>query len=372
MNKFLENILETWNEFKPFWKAMQECPQSPCWHSEGNVAIHTEMVLDEFLKIAESNEHDLSDKDILLISYSLLLHDIAKPVVLTEEDGLIRAHNHTRIGAKIAWELLEATGFSFEDRKEISSLIYWHGKPPYVIEKSTAKQHRMIIEMSMDCSMKRLYYVALCDQLGRICADRNHQIETIEYFKMAVHELDCFYHPFEFVSPVAKFNYLVKKTHHFTDEPFDDTRSKVYLMCGLPGSGKSIMSRKIAHDNASSVLPIIELDEIRKELKIKPTDEQGKVIQLAKKVAKQYLAKNKDFIWDATNITKLIRQSLINIFMDYNAYIIIVYMNTDFKTCMINNKSRDENKQVPDNVMIKMQRKLEIPFQTEAHEVKYK
>lgn len=362
MSKFFNEISTTWNELKPHLDAMESTNQSRHYHAEGNVLIHTKMVLDEFEKMIPTL--DLTEHEILIINYALLLHDIAKPLcVSVDENGNIRAHGHTKLGSKLAWELLETTNLDFETRKEIVSLVRYHGKPVWIAEETTEQEHS-VISLSMDCNLYYLYIVVKCDILGRISDSRDEYLEHNEYFRLLAEELDCLYLPYPFTSNIAKVKYLINKSHHCSDSPYDDTKSKVVVVCGLPGSGKDTWIKK--HDSHYNV---ISLDEIRNELGIKPTDEQGKVIQTAKKMAKGYLAKGHDFIWNATNITTQLRRGVIELFLEYNAYVEIVYIATPFKKCLSQNKNRKEI--VPEKVMYKLKNKLEIPFNIEAHEVKY-
>lgn len=367
MSKFYDTIVPQWKELHPYIDAMTKCEQTPKWHGEGSVLVHTKMVLDEFEKIVENESTGLNEYEINIINHALLLHDIAKPNVFVIEDGHIRAHGHEGLGAKIAYEILEDRLTTYE-RYIVSNLIRYHGKPVWAYEKSKEEQDYLTISMSMDCPLKLLYYVTKSDFRGRIADDTEKRLEYIEYFKELAIELECFESKFKFSSDIAKFNYLVKRTHHFNDTPYDDTKSKVILMCGFPGSGKDTL---IKTDSVFKDYKCITLDDIRDELKIKPTDEQGAVIQEAKKRAKEYLAKGINFIWNATNLTRQMRQPLIQLFTDYNAKIIIMYVSTPYKTCMYRNRLRNGVKQVPDNVMEKMKNKLEIPLQIEAHEVVY-
>ena len=55
-------------------------------------------------------------------------------------------------------------------------------------------------------------------------------------------------------------------------------------MSGLPGSGKDTWLGRSRGD-----LPTVSLDEIRSELEIDPTDDQGKVAQLAKERCREFL-----------------------------------------------------------------------------------
>jgi len=169
MSKFYKNIIKEWPEILPYLEKMEECPQSNIHHREGNVLIHTQMVLDEVEKISEN----FSEKDLRILNYSALLHDIAKPVVLSFEDGEAKSHNHSRTGAKMAYEILESTNLPIDERVEITNLILYHGKPYWITEKPHQEQEYELIKMSMDCRLDLLYHLATCDfkRLGLILLD---------------------------------------------------------------------------------------------------------------------------------------------------------------------------------------------------------
>ena len=145
-------------------------------------------------------------------------------------------------------------------------------------------------------------------------------------------------------------------------ELYDDTWGEVILMSGLPGSGKDTWIQKNIPD-----LPMISLDIIRRANKIPPTTEQGKVANLAREQAKEYLRRHQPFVWNATNITAQMRESLIGLFETYHAHVHIVYLETDWQTLLRRNHSR-ENK-VPQSVIEDMMGKMTLPEAFEARKV---
>ena len=336
-----------------YLEEMKTCDQDPIWHGEGDVLTHTIMVLDEVEKLLIKED----DKEIL--RWTALLHDIGKPYVSTIEDGKIRSHGHSKKGYHIAMELLENVELDFNDKLQILNLIRYHGDPPWVMEDSDP--YRKIIKLSMDCRLDLLYHISVCDFKGRIAPDTQEYMDKLNYFKELSIELDCFSKPFNFTSNISRYKYIVEETHHFSDDPFDDTKSKVTMVCGLPGSGKDFYINK-AFD-----IPVISLDEIRGELKIKPTDEQGLVIQTAKERARKYMRKGQDFVWNATNVTKQMRSNLISLFNSYKSYISIVFINKPLATVLEQNKNRDIV--VPEKVVLKLHKKMEYPSLNEAHEI---
>lgn len=355
---FLDTIQDKIPNIKKHFDIMANTLQDNIWHGEGDVMTHTMMVLEEVEKL------NIPEKNKQILRYVAALHDIGKPNTYSIEDGRIRSHGHNKVGYHIALELLDSTDTEFIDVLEIINLIRYHGKPVWLFESD--EPERDVIQRSMECNLMNLYHFARCDNMGRIASDINDNLTKIEYFKEVSESLNCFNNPFNFHNDLLKFKYLINRTHHYNDIPYNDRKSKVWLMSGLPGSGKDTYINKYL-----SNVEMISLDDIRIKLKIKPTDNQGLVIQTAKDHAKYFLRNGVDFVWNATNISKNTRESLITLFDTYDAHINIIYIHNHLKNIKENNKSREEKKVVPENIIDKMFRKLEIPFNHEAHNVQY-
>ena len=143
---------------------------------------------------------------------------------------------------------------------------------------------------------------------------------------------------------------------------YDDTEFEVVLMSGLPGVGKDTWIRQNFADR-----PVIALDALRKKLKIAAEDDQGPVIAAAKEQAREWMRKKQSFVWNATNVTRMMRQQLIELFLSYNARVRIVYLDAPFNTILQRNRNRQNS--VPEQVIYKLLSKLEVPTITEAHQV---
>ena len=59
----------------------------------------------------------------------------------------------------------------------------------------------------------------------------------------------------------------------------------------------------------------------------------------------------------------------MDLFVAYNARVHIIYVEVSYKRWLLQNKHREYP--VPEPVMMKMLRKLEVPKLSEAHEVVY-
>src|SRR5271157_3546387 len=98
----------TWynNEFKtdPLYKKMEETVEGSSWHRERNVAIHTDMVVSEYISWAEKNW----TTETLIGAVACAFHDTGKPSARVErfkpERGIYNSFGgHEIISARI-WE----------------------------------------------------------------------------------------------------------------------------------------------------------------------------------------------------------------------------------------------------------------------------
>lgn len=82
--------------------AMRGVPQPPQFHPEGDVFVHTALVLDH-LDLAGLAEEDAED-----VVLGALFHDVAKPPTRTvDPDGRIRFNGHDRLGEEMSLAIAE-------------------------------------------------------------------------------------------------------------------------------------------------------------------------------------------------------------------------------------------------------------------------
>jgi len=343
---------------------MEGVIQDPEHHAEGDVAIHTRMVLDALLTLDGFKMLLPQDQEILWAA--ALLHDVEKrSTTVREEDGSVTSRGHARKGA-MTTRLLLYTDYPapFHIREQVVNLVRYHGLPLWAIEKEDPA--KAVIEASLVVNTRLLAILARADALGRTCSDQQDLLYRIDLFEALCRENYCWGEARDFATPNSRFKYFAKKESYADFIPFDDFGSTVILMAGLPGAGKDTHVMKHYRD-----WPVINLDAIRKELKIASTDKNGngKVIQLAKEHARQYLRRKQNFVWDATNITRSMRDQLIELFTTYNAYVKLIYVEVPHHKLHQQNRSRDEV--VPFNIVNKLVGKLDVPVPWEAHVVCY-
>ncbi|MBM4074668.1 MAG: ATP-binding protein, partial [Planctomycetes bacterium] len=110
---------------------------------------------------------------------------------------------------------------------------------------------------------------------------------------------------------------------------------------------------------------IVSLDDIRSELEVEPTGDQGEVAQLARERCREFLRSKISFTFNATNLLCLTRRRWIDLFADYGARIDIVYLEPPFPDIFERNRRR--SKSVPEHVIRQLAKKLEPPTWSECH-----
>lgn len=351
-----------WNTYVlKIFDDMKMCQQNPIFHGEIFVYLHTQMVVEEMKKVIY--EQKFTDKQSETLMLSALLHDIGKPAT-TSIDELTKnwiSPGHAKLGEKLVREFL-FNQTTFSQREEIAALVRFHGLPIWCEEKENPDM--ALIKASLRCNIKQLALLSECDFKGRICQDLDDMLLRIEIFKERAGNLNCLDTPYQFTSDWARMHYFYNGGYP-GKEIWEPKGGWLTIMCGLPGSGKNTWLRK----NHSG--KIVELDAIRKELKIPHSDKngQGTVIQEAKERLKISLRKGEDVAWNATSLTEMQRSPIIELGMTYGAKIKIVYIDCDAKTSIDKNKDRPEKEMVPELSIEKMYRKLEIPNLTECHEL---
>jgi len=342
----------------PFIRNLADCPQDRVHHAEGNVWIHTRMVVEALA--ANEDWRRLADRERTVVFIAALLHDVAKPFCTRHEDGRITSRGHSRRGAIFAREILWRMGLPMRLREQAAALIRFHQWPFFLVEREDSQ--RVAIEISQTARGDHLALVAMADALGRVCQDQRRLLDNIALFVEYCREQDCLRGPRPFATDHSRFLYF-RKAARAPDYPaFDDTRAEVVLMSGLPGAGKDTWVRA-----QLAGWPVIALDELRRELRIAPTANQGRVITAARDRAREHLRAGRSFVWNATNISRQMRSQCIDLFAAYNARVHIVYVETNAENLYRQNRERE--RAVPETVIDKLLEQWEVPDLTEAHQV---
>jgi len=356
-----------------FEEDLRQTQQSPVFHAEGDAYTHTLMVCDALKNYPQYQELNERQKHILYVA--ALLHDIGKIHTTKYINDDWHSPHHAPLGSRMARELLwKDYGLCgqrelMEVREAICLLICYHSFPPFAIDVEDARLrlHRMASNSLLvpDFSIRLLCILCKADMLGRRCEDQQQMLEQIALCEELAMEEDCFDSCFSFPSQQIQRRYLAGHGVWKEQNLFDESWGEVVMMSGLPGTGKDTWIQRNMPDK-----PVISLDDIRRELKVSPTDDQGYIANIAREQAKDYLRKHQSFVWNATNITAQMRESLISLFETYHAHVRIVYLETEWQTLMERNHNREFK--VPEPVIEKMLGKLAPPEPHEARIVEWK
>lgn len=107
------------------------------------------------------------------------------------------------------------------------------------------------------------------------------------------------------------------------------------------------------------------MDTLREELDIEPSDNQGRVAQVARERCRELLRARTSFVFNATNILRSTRGRWIHLCWDYKARLEIVYVGPSFSQILQQNQSRTAA--VPEWVIRSLADKCEPPTLLEGH-----
>lgn len=346
----------------PVLSAMKSTPQDPEFHGEGDVLTHTKSVCEALLAEEEYAREDTRGRLILL--WAALLHDIGKTQCTRLEDGRIRSPYHAMRGAPMARALLWrdlglcGTQEKQEMREAICHLVRYHSFPPYAFSNEHPARRMLRIAANgaliPDFSIRRLCLLERADVLGRISHNREETLEKVGLCLLLAEEEGCSDAPYAFSDAFSRRAYFKGKTEWQGQELYDDTWGEVILMSGLPGTGKDTWIGKHCPS-----LPVISLDEIRRETGIPPTGDQRHVVTLARERAREYLRQRQPFVWNATSLTAQLREGQISLCEEYGASVRTVFLETEWTEELRRNEEREDV--VPTNVIEGMLSRLEIP-----------
>lgn len=365
LRDLLRPDIKDWNKLEEFdfIKDMESTPQDPEWHSEGNVLVHTKMMCKELINILLKSSTSVSDRWYL--NAAALFHDVEKRSTTIEEviDGKIRitSPNHAKRGGFFVQSLLyKELNISLRGLIEVKELVRTHGKPLWILDKDDPEKEMR--RLSLEVNLVNLYYLCKADILGRICKDQNELLFKLELFKELAISLDLF-NSFNlgFKYP-STYDYFVRhKDFNPHYEPIKK-RETVYLVCGLPGSGKDYYIKNLLKKD----LPSISIDSVRESNNLSPIKKKdnGRAIQLTKGECKKLLRKKESFIFNSTCTSRELRSKWVKLFKEYSFNVEIKYIHTGYQTLLKRNSSRESP--VPEKYINKLIDRLEIPYSYEA------
>ncbi len=165
--------LGVFDEIHPEFPPLAHTPQEADWHPEGDVWIHTLMVVDEASKIVRKNNLDKEASFVVLLAS--LCHDLGKPATTSQRaDGRIVSPGHEQAGAEPTRKFLSKIGVANLIKDKVVKLVENHLQPTllYVNEiiqggKVSDGAIRRLANRIYPATISELAMVAEADHLGR-------------------------------------------------------------------------------------------------------------------------------------------------------------------------------------------------------------
>ncbi|MBA3297722.1 MAG: HD domain-containing protein [Acidobacteria bacterium] len=151
----------------PEIKALVGCPQEPEWHPEGDVWVHTLLVMDE----ARKRISDLDRPRQIAVMLGALLHDVGKPPTTALVDGRIRSIDHEQQGVAPAAAVLDRlnvhTISGYDVRAQVLGIVAHHLKPGMFRQSPTPVTDGAFRRLAQKVDLELLAVVARSDCEGR-------------------------------------------------------------------------------------------------------------------------------------------------------------------------------------------------------------
>ncbi|MFI0450083.1 AAA family ATPase [Actinomadura sp. 6N118] len=334
-------------------------PQDAIHHAEGDVEIHTRMACEALASLPAWRARP-ADERVRLFT-TVLMHDVAKPYCTqTGADGRITAHGHSRRGDLMVRRILWELGAPVAWREHVAALVRHHQVPFWALERPDLQQ--IVFRVSLLARNDDLVLLSTADILGRICGDTDEVLDNIALYEEYCAEQACLDGPRRFPSDHARFWYFRKPGRDPDYDAYDDTRLTVTVLSGLPGVGKD---HWIAANRPD--LPVVSLDRLRAEMGVKPSGDQRPVAAAAHELARGHLRAGRSFVWNATNVSRMLREQCTGLVADYRGRIELVALEAP--PGVLRERNRARRAPVPDAVIDRLVGRWETPDPTEAHRV---
>ena len=149
--------------------ALAGVPQDPSWHPEGDVGIHTMLVVDAAARIAARENLEGDPRAVLL--FSALCHDFAKPATtqLRDRDGRQRwtSWGHEAAGGPMARAFLERIGIKSASVDQVIPIVEHHLTHSSIGRDPTPRAVRRLAMHLAPASILQLLHLTESDHSGR-------------------------------------------------------------------------------------------------------------------------------------------------------------------------------------------------------------
>ncbi|MBF0352804.1 MAG: polynucleotide adenylyltransferase [SAR324 cluster bacterium] len=150
----------------PELDALRGVPQDPEWHPEGDVWVHTLMVMDEAAKLKNGNE-----TEDLALMYGALCHDFGKPLTTVFQDDRWRSPAHESRGTEPTLSFMHRLTDHQVLIDKVVLYVQEHLKPAHFYKVREQIRDGAIRRLALKINIPDLLNVATADHFGRTTPD---------------------------------------------------------------------------------------------------------------------------------------------------------------------------------------------------------
>ena len=378
--------------FVPLLDRLGDTLQDAQWHAEGNVAVHSALVVAHAHALAD--EAGLTGEDRAALILAAALHDTGKALTTRtdiDDSGVarLRSPRHARRGRDhLSYRLLDS-GLPPRLILTVLRLVAAHHSLHRALDGNL---ERGVPALARRVPLPLLVLLARADARGRVVlsGDARRGEDTADLLELAARELGVW----ETGDPYAAFRAEVRALlpgaspelhalalgrglrdweagvihtpHEAAARVQDAARrgfARLTVLCGPSGSGKSTLGR------ADPGAQVVSLDALRARLGRDHTDQtvNGRVMQAAREAVRAGLRGGAHVVWDATSLRRDQRSQVLALGEAYGALTRIHVAWTPPAVFTARNAARPEP--VPPAVLAAQLNALEFPDATEAHTV---
>ena len=362
---FDKNMLPLWDKIESIkeFAVLENTPQSNIWHLEGNVLNHiklvTEVMEEELFKM---NVDKYSNYYLIMMS-AALCHDLGKATSTKwdQEKNDYVCNHHGQAGENITRMLFYDEKFII--RELVCYMVRWHMNLHHILDDEE-KVDEKLINMAWDTIKERAEKLDVFDMVyddyntRRICENINTAINSSNPIA-----------PFSFLtlnwrnvrescSNILKHTPINWKTNNIQTL----NQFTVFMMIGIPGSGKDTIIQKYLNG-----IPTVCRDDIRTEFGIqgeKPMgnkEQEKKVTQIFEERMLEYCKQGKSFVINNTNLKKQYRNRFLDIIKPYKPVVIYIYVEAP----SIEDNFARRAGQIDKDIIRRMASNFDFPYPTE-------
>jgi tRNA nucleotidyltransferase (CCA-adding enzyme) len=179
-------------------KSLMNVPQDPEWHPEGDVYVHTLLVVDRARELIDALPHAKR----VTVMLAALCHDFGKPLTTEFLEARWRSRGHEEAGVSPTESFLDRLNLytldGYDVHAQVVALVRSHLKPGEFYKRRSEVGDGAFRRLARKCELDLLYRVAKADSLGRnapsVPPEKWYTAEAQEWFINRARELEIEQH----------------------------------------------------------------------------------------------------------------------------------------------------------------------------------